>query len=167
MENAVLTPETLPHRECVIEGAIETLSSICGTPVQASESVGASLPCIVAVVSLVGDMPCSVALGLPHDSAVAVAAKLAGFEIPFESSDMGDAIGEVANMIAGTVKAKLEQRGVSSSISLPSVMRCTSLEMLSYHKLPSHRWGLDSGCGPLWIEAVSAGDAIPTRRPGA
>jgi len=59
--------------------------------------------------------------------------------VPFESSDMGDAIGELANVIAGSVKARLDQRGAKANISLPTVLRGSAVESVHLQNVRAMR----------------------------
>ena len=111
---------------------------------------------IIAVISLVGGVEWSLFLGLPRSTAEAVAAKFAGFEIPFDSADMGDAVGELANILAGQVKTNLDRVGVQADISLPSVMRAQSLSVLIQSNTASRKTCFDSPLGKLWT-GVTAG----------
>jgi len=81
---------------------------------------------------------------------VAVAAKFAGFEVPFDSADMGDAIGELTNIFAGQVKTLLDNRGIKSNISLPSVLRADNLQVLIQRHSSSSRICFDSALGKFW-----------------
>ena len=105
---------------------------------------------VIAVISLVGDVEWSVFLGLPRQTATVVAAKFAGFEIPFDSEDMGDAIGELTNILAGQVKALLDQRKVKVELSLPSVMRAESLHVLVQSKVVTRKTCFNSPLGRFW-----------------
>jgi len=110
---------------------------------------------IIAVISLVGDVDWAVFLGLPCDTAVSIAGRFAGFEIPFDSEDMGDAIGELTNILVGQIKAILDSRGVKADISLPTVMRADSLEMLMQTDSRTTRTFYESPLGGIWIGLVS------------
>jgi CheY-specific phosphatase CheX len=111
---------------------------------------------VIAIISLVGQVEWSVFIGLPRATASALAAKFAGFEIPFESPDMGDAVGELANIIAGDVKARLDSRGVKADISLPTVIRAQDIHVLVQRNAHTMRNCFQSEVGPLWV-GVTAG----------
>jgi CheY-specific phosphatase CheX len=78
---------------------------------------------VIGVISFVGDPTWSMALLVPQETAPALARKFAGFDIPFDSPDMGDAVGELANVLAGDVVARLEMRRIKAQMSLPTVAR--------------------------------------------
>src|SRR5581483_4177566 len=54
-----------------------------------------SCPCVAGIISFFGDMPWSLSWVLNEETAPALAQKFAGFEIPFDSPDMGDVTGEL------------------------------------------------------------------------
>ncbi len=151
------------HIECVAEAAVEIFNATCGVtiaPLDKEENL-ADDGVIIAVISLVGDVDWSVFLGLPRQTAISIAAKFAGFEIPFDSEDMGDAIGELANMLGGQVKALLDQRSVKANISLPSVIRAENMEVLVQRGVAGAKTCFDSTLGKLWTgAAVGKGGSV-------
>ncbi len=142
----------LDHRDCVGEAAVSIFSATCG--VQLTPTAENDTLCeggvIIAIISVVGDVEWSIFLGLPRDTAVALAAKFAGFEIPFDSSDMGDAIGELTNILAGEVKNRLHARKLRCEISLPSVIRAESLRVLVQSRANVVKACFASPAGALW-----------------
>lgn len=146
------TSTTLEHAAMVPQAAKDIFNATCGVEVQEVDD-SADLGhdgVIVALISLVGDVDWAVFLGLPRDTAVAAAGKFAGFEIPFDSEDMGDAIGELTNIFAGQIKALLDSRGVQADISLPSVMRADSIEVLIQKDSGIKRQCFSSEVGMFW-----------------
>ena len=160
----------LVHADCVPESAVQIFQSICRMTVRPQETVRDDLlrrtPTIVAVVSLVGDVSWGLHIGLPKETASAVAERFAGFPIAFDTSDLCDAVGEIVNILAGDVKARLDPRGVKANISLPSLMRCGEIEILLFHNGQSRNWCFDSEAGPFWVEVCAGPTAIPTRPSG-
>jgi chemotaxis protein CheX len=140
------------HTECVPQAAAQIFEATCGVKLEefdgeidlSTESV------IIGIISLVGDVEWSVFFGLPSDTAEAAAAKFAGFEIPFDSPDMGDAIGELTNMLAGQVKLNLDQKGVKAEISLPSVIRAQNMTVLVQRQTEVQKKCFTSPLGKLW-----------------
>jgi chemotaxis protein CheX len=140
------------HTACVAQAASQIISATCGVtlePLHDDEDL-ATDSVIIGIISLVGDVEWSVFFGLPSDTAVAAAAKFAGFEIPFDSADMGDAVGELTNMLAGQVKLNLDQKGVSANISLPSVIRAENMTVLVQRHTEVDKKCFDSPLGKLW-----------------
>lgn len=75
---------------------------------------------VSAVIGMSGDAVGCVVLSLPMTTACNIATKFAGVPLSQEHPDFSDALGELANMVAGQAKAKFE--GLNVSISLPSVI---------------------------------------------
>jgi chemotaxis protein CheX len=171
--NATAAPamDTLAHSDCVPESAVEIFQSICRMTIAPKEAARDDIlrksPSIVAVVSLVGDVSWGLHIGLPKETAAAVAERFAGFPIPFESNDICDAVGEIVNILAGDVKARLDPCGVKVNISLPSLMRCGEIEILLFHNAQSRNWCFDSEAGPFWVEINAGLSVVPTRASGA
>jgi chemotaxis protein CheX len=75
---------------------------------------------VSAVIGMSGDAVGCVVLSLPMETAVNAASKFAGVTLTHEHPDFSDALGELANMVAGQAKARFD--GLNVSISLPSVI---------------------------------------------
>ncbi len=75
---------------------------------------------VSGVIGISGDAAGCVVLHFDFDVASKVATQFAGVEITQDHPDFSDAIGELANMVAGGAKAQFE--GLSVSISLPNVI---------------------------------------------
>ena len=75
---------------------------------------------VSGVIGFSGDAAGCVVLHFSFDIASKLATAFAGIEITPEHEDFSDAIGELANMVAGGAKAKFE--GLDISISLPNVI---------------------------------------------
>lgn len=148
---------TSAYLECLNQAAIETLNATCG--VQLTPSPDATVQSeggvIIAFISLVGDVDWSMFLSLPRQTATELAAKFAGFEVPFDSDDMGDAIGELTNILAGTVKISLDRKGVTANISLPSVIRAEGLSVLHQRGIEVAKTCFDTSLGALWTGVMA------------
>lgn len=75
---------------------------------------------VSAVIGLSGDAVGAVVLSFPLATASKVASKFGGVEMTPSHPDFCDALGELANMVAGQAKSKFD--GITASISLPSVI---------------------------------------------
>jgi chemotaxis protein CheX len=71
------------------------------------------------IISFSGDITGTVVLSLRRDLAVRLVAAFAGMELEADTPDFADAIGELANMVAGAAKNDL---GCNASISVPTVV---------------------------------------------
>jgi len=151
---------SLEHRGAVIEALANVFHTVCSMSLEpqteAVDSTLAQEEAIIAVISLVGAVELSLYLGLPRDVATGAAEAFAGFEIPFESEDMGDAVGELANILAGDVKVKMYDLGLKTEISLPNVMRGTNISVRPPTGVPSETTCFASPAGKLWLTVVAA-----------
>ncbi len=143
--------------DCIREAVKTTFSSIYGEDINylgdnvegtTSKKGGG----VVGIISFIGDLAWSLMLGLPEETAMALASKFAGFEIDFESEDMGDVVGELANIVAGDLVARLDAIGAKVNMSLPTIARGRDFELLLPDKLPSLRVGFTASEGEFWIK---------------
>ena len=159
------------YGECFFAAAVETLNTACSMEAVAQPDSGQCPPTgansIIAVISLVGDVEWSLTLGFPKETAEAVAQKFTGFSVPFDSGDMGDAIGELANVIAGSVKSKLDQRGAKANISLPTVLRGSAVETVNMQRVQAICQEVQTPSGAMWLALVEGNRLVATRQPGA
>jgi chemotaxis protein CheX len=109
-----------------INAFIESVRSVFATMVHLDVTPGKprvvqSLPSheVSGIIALSGDVVGSVVLSFPGHVASAVIARFSGNHLAIGSPDFADALGELANMVAGAAKSRFEGRCVS--ISTPSV----------------------------------------------
>jgi chemotaxis protein CheX len=151
------------------EALESSLASILGAPptCTASDDSPGSCSGVLGIISFVGDPPWTFTMQLPQATAVAVAQRFAGFHIPFDSPDMADVVGELANVIAGEVVARLERKGVKAHMSLPSVLRGQNIELNSVHGGPWVRYRYTCSQGEFALAlACARGARIPSAMPG-
>jgi chemotaxis protein CheX len=120
-----------PHVDLLRDSTILTFRTICGGEPEYQGTVEASEDPIgvQGIIAVVGDLNWSVSLAFPPATAEALALQFAGFEIPYDSPDMNDVIGEIANVLAGDVVARLDSQGHSVKMSLPTVARGEDLHV--------------------------------------
>lgn len=75
---------------------------------------------ISSIIGISGNVSGCVVISLSHDVAYAMVSALVGFEVEELDDDCIDAIGEIANMIAGNAKTDFPSE--DNSISTPSVV---------------------------------------------
>ena len=154
-----------PHTLCVRDAVASTFAMFCGeAPVYtgAQESTDGS-QIIIGTIALIGDASSSVMLCLPRDTATALSAKFAGFEIPFDGPDMADVVGELTNVSAGAIVAGLEGIGVRVHMSLPTVVRGTDITFPLPEGFQRVQINFDSPDGLFFVQLV-AGDPHTVRR---
>lgn len=80
------------------------------------------LPCdISGTIGVAGDATGSVTVNLPEAVALTIVGNMLGIPVTAINEEVKDAIGEIANMIAGGAKGELTQMGFSFRIALPVV----------------------------------------------
>jgi chemotaxis protein CheX len=122
-------------------------------------------PCIAGIISFHGEVPWTLAWILPHETAPLLAQRFAGFPISFGSPDMGDLAGELVNVIAGEIVAQLEQRCIRAQMSLPTIARGTSLELVPGKGPAIAHLEYASKEGPFSFRLAAAGNHV-SRAPG-
>lgn len=75
---------------------------------------------VSGVIGLSGDVSGAIAVSFPTQTALAVVSAFCSMQVELGSEDFIDAVGEIANMIAGAAKA--EFLGLNVSISCPTVI---------------------------------------------
>jgi chemotaxis protein CheX len=122
---------------------------------------------VVGIISFMGDISWIVMLELPKESAKAMASKFCGFDIDYDSADMGDVVGELANVLAGDIVARMAKEDLKAAMSLPTIMRGQNVEPMLPSGLPLEKLHFDMAEGEflLKIAGAKSGDVVG-RKPG-
>ncbi len=107
---------------------------------------------VSAIIGFSGEATGSVALCFPLKTGVKTASKFADAEITQQSPEFADALGELANMVAGQAKAQLE--GLNISVSLPRVVAGRDLQLLDSRRTPVLVLPCDSPLGRFHTEVM-------------
>ncbi|HEY3309712.1 MAG TPA: chemotaxis protein CheX [Desulfuromonadaceae bacterium] len=78
--------------------------------------------CVTAMVGLAGTFNGLITLHAPQKLALEFTSSMLGMEVTEINDDVRDALGEIANMIAGSFKQHLSQGGSDIKMSTPSVV---------------------------------------------
>ncbi len=89
---------------------------------------------VSGIIGLSGGARGSVVISFPKDVALSIVTEFAGIESKCLDDDFCDAIGELANMVAGNAKKDLE--GLNVSISIPSVILGRNHRIVTERKTP-------------------------------
>lgn len=137
--------------EIVKESVINTFASICGeTPeyIELEEDNKAPLNGIIGNIAVFNqEVTFSLMMAIPKETAVNISEVFMGMQIPFESEDMGDLIGEIANILAGDVAANIERVGFRGQSSLPTATKGSDLTLFMPNKSPSTKLKFNTNCG--------------------
>lgn len=146
------------HIECLKQSIYTTFSTVCGNGLKylglSSEAEVNKTEGIIGIISIVGDVSWALMLGFPRRTASTLAPVFAGFDIPYESEDMGDIVGELANIAAGDLVARLEVVGIRSGLSLPTVARASDLELLLPDRTPSIQMDFSAREREFWLKVA-------------
>jgi chemotaxis protein CheX len=104
---------------------------------------------VSAIVGFSGHIVGSVVVSFPMATAVKTVASFAGMEMAPDSTDFADAVGELANMIAGGAKKEL---GVDASITCPSVIIGAGHSIARLRDVPCLAIPCDTRFGSFVIE---------------
>jgi chemotaxis protein CheX len=97
------------------------MSPVRGTPYLKKDK---KIECdISGTIGVAGEATGSVTVNFPERVALKMVENMLGIKIDTLNADVKDAVGEIANMIAGGAKGELIQKGLSFKIALPVV--CT------------------------------------------
>ncbi len=156
-------PWRIPHGDCVALATQEMLARLCNLdsqPEPTEELVGTG-NVVFATLPVVGDFRWTVVLGFEQDTAEAVVGRFVGEKIAFDHPDMGDAVGEVTNNVAGHIKRLLAARNVDVELQTPTVLCAHGLQFLVQ---PAGKTRLDQVCfksplGRLWVGVTVGANA--------
>jgi CheY-specific phosphatase CheX len=112
-------------------------------------------PSVAGIISFAGSASWSLSLVLNEEVAPGLVRSFAGFDVPFDSRDMGDAVCELVNVLAGEVVCQVERRGGKAQMSLPMVARGCPLELMAARHSKVTRLDYDTRHGRLWLAIVS------------
>jgi CheY-specific phosphatase CheX len=163
---------TFPPVICaaVCDATMEFFGSSCGLKHQELTEFGedSTVRGVLSTISFFGEPSWAFTLAFPAEAAVKAAKAFAGFDIPLDSADMGDVLGEIINVIAGSICAKLDAKGIKAQMSLPNVTRGDHLTVIVPSGSTTTRMAFSGSSGTFWIQLVKARLAAPVtaRRPG-
>lgn len=83
---------------------------------------------ITGVIGLAGTYKGVLAIHCPNEVAMAITGSFLGMDVEEINEDVEDAVGEIANMLGGSVKSILSENGRDIDLSLPSIIRGESYE---------------------------------------
>ena len=107
-----------------VKSICNTFETMCSMPVTVGKptlkSADDPKTDVSSVIGFSGDATGAVVLHFSFEAASKVATAFAGIEIDADHADFADALGELANMVAGGAKSQFQ--GLDIAISLPSVI---------------------------------------------
>ena len=114
------------HSQIIIDSTQEIFSTMIMLEVTPGEAFNRGdqmlTNSISGLVGLAGSIKGMVAVHLPNPAAKAVTKAFLGIEVEKIDDDVRDAIGELANMLAGSIKSALDPKGSDIKLSMPSAV---------------------------------------------
>ncbi len=116
----------MEHAQQIIDATQEIFSSMimlevaAGAPYDRGDQV--LTDSISGIVGLAGQVKGLLAVHLPNQMSMEVTSAFLGMEVDEVDEDVRDAIGELANMLAGNLKTALDPKGSGIQLSMPSAI---------------------------------------------
>lgn len=156
-----------PVADALIASVENILGTICGSkPTRRDAAEPDDRPCITAVLSFEGTPAWTVSCRMTDAVAPPFMKQFAGFDLPFDSPDMGDAVGEFVNVLAGEVISQLDRRRMKHRMSLPTVLRGSGIEMMPESGAQSRVIDFDTPLGRLHFTMFLPKGPSQMRMPG-
>jgi chemotaxis protein CheX len=77
---------------------------------------------ISGIIGLAGEIKGMLAIHLPNEAALAITTAFLGMEVEEINEDVCDAVGELANMLGGSIKTIIDPGGSKVQLSMPSTV---------------------------------------------
>jgi chemotaxis protein CheX len=106
---------------------------------------------MVSLMTIFGDYSWSFSLLLPPESACEFCRAFTGFDFPYDSPDLADLVGELVNILAGDVTARMQADGMAAKMGLPMVTRGTELRMHHLSAVPATQMWFQTDSGPFGL----------------
>ena len=116
----------MEYSQIIIEATQEIFSSMImldvtpGEPFQRGKEMLKNS--ISGLIGLAGTTKGMLAIHLPNQTAIAITTAFLGMGVEEIDDDVRDAVGELANMLAGNVKTALDPKGSDIKLSMPSAV---------------------------------------------
>ena len=78
--------------------------------------------CISSLVGMAGTYNGLISLHMPSNLAIMATSRMLGMKVAEINDDVNDAVGEIANMIAGSFKQHISKGGLDVQLSTPSII---------------------------------------------
>lgn len=148
-----------------MEAAIQALGQIWRAPSERSavDAPPATAKGISGVIGFDGDVAFRLVLGVPEEAVRPLTVKFTGVPIGCESEMVEDVVGEITNVIAGSVVARLHLKNVDIRMSLPSASRSLRIGEITAGAAPASCVQLKAGDVVCYISLTATGNDGPGR----
>lgn len=146
----------VPHGEVVPHSFQEIMRQATGIELQptAEEQSVRQGAIVFGSIAILGDVEWSVMLGFEQKAVAGIVEKFVGMDIPIDSPDMGDAVAEMVNIVAGEIKRQLNVHGVNGEISLPVVNAADSLKTIAQRSTTCEHKHFTCEFGKCWTSVT-------------
>lgn len=110
----------------LVDATLEVFASMIFIEIEpqaaTDESVAALSPNLSSLIGLAGDLKGILAIHCPENAALEITSAMLGMEVTELGEDAKDAIGEIANMIAGGLKVSLAEEEKKIELAIPTTV---------------------------------------------
>ncbi len=137
-----------------VSDVFSTMFSSEAQSVPPLDSHGTTEPLVIGSVGFVGEMNGVVYISVTAAFARNLTSRMLGMpEAEIEGDEMvNDVIGELSNMIVGSVKSRLCDRGAPCVLTIPSIVRGQNLKVQPIKPSKHHLLGFQCGTDHLAVE---------------
>ena len=102
---------------------------------------------VSSVIGLMGEVSGTISVSFTESCILAIVSSMFGEEVKEVNDEIGDAVGEIANMISGQARQKLEESGRSLKAAIPTVIRGPdhTISHLTKHPIVAIPFATDRG----------------------
>ncbi len=107
---------------------------------------------LTSMLGLSGDFAGMLNIHCPSDIACLITGAMLGMEVDEVDEDVKDALGEVANMVAGGLKISLADSQIDVELAIPSVIAGKSYTITAPEGTQKVVVPFETPSGPFWVE---------------
>lgn len=107
---------------------------------------------ITSMLGLGGGVRGTLYVHFPEITATAITTSFLGMEVDTIDEDVKDAVGEIANMIAGGIKIFLSSHDIQTELAIPSTVIGNSYRTSRAANIESVQVPFSCPAGPFWVE---------------
>ena len=107
---------------------------------------------ITSILGLGGDVRGTLYVHFPEKTATAITPSFLGMEVDSIDEDVKDAVGEIANMMAGGIKIFLSSHDIQTELAIPSTVIGNSYRTSRAANIERVLVPFSCSAGPFWVE---------------
>jgi chemotaxis protein CheX len=121
---------------------------------ESSDRPGDILSNVTSMIGLGGDMRGMLSIHCPAAVALEITGALIGMEVAELDDDVKDAIGEIANMVAGNIKVSFAGAGIGVELAIPSSVIGKAFRVCGFSGATRCLVKFDIPAGTFWVELL-------------